>query len=72
MTRYYKIELNNGIIFNMPRDKARSKYEYIRDYGIGAVLERAKRAQVYTLARAESDVHIRAVICPNGARITQF
>lgn len=68
----YQVELNDGQIINVPADKARTKYEYISQYGLQAVLERAHRACAYINANKSADVRIRAIICPDGDYITQF
>jgi len=67
----YKVILSNGETVNVPSDKARSKYESIRVYGISAVLERAHRARAYKSAAA-SGYTIRAVVYPDGTEVTQF
>jgi hypothetical protein len=72
MTRY-KIELNTGLIINVPNDKAHHEYEHIGTYGMGAVLERAYRTRAYKKAKANNpDIGVRAIICPNGERVTNF
>ena len=68
----YKVVLSNGVIVKVPRDKARSEYEYISMYGLQAVLQRARRSRGYRSAIAQSDVTIRAIICPGGEYVTQF
>ena len=68
----YQVELSNGAVINVPDDKARSPYEYISLYGLQAVLQCAKRARAYISAQREADVWIRAIICPDGDRVTQF
>lgn len=68
----YQVELNTGETINVPTDKARDAYEFISQYGLQAVLRRAKRTRAFQSAVRESDAHIRAIICPNGDRVTQF
>ena len=67
----YQVELSNGDIINVPSDKARSRYEYISDYGLQAVLTRARRTRAVQAAAA-NDISIRAVITPAGERVTQL
>lgn len=68
----YQVILNTGEVVNVPNDKARTKYEYISDYGLQAVLERARRTRAYKRAAEQSDAHIHAIVCPNGDEVTQF
>jgi len=68
----YQVETNTGEIINVPRDPARTRYESIKEYGLQAVLERARRTRAYKKLATEKDSTIRAIICPNGERVTQF
>ena len=68
----YKIILQSGKQINMPRDKARSKYEYLSLYGLQAVVERVSRSNQYKKANDEIDDHIRAIVLPNGKKVTAF
>ena len=73
MTKRYKIELNTGLVINVPNDKAHHKYESIAIYGMGAVLERVRRTRAYKKTKAGNpDISVRAIICPNGERVTNF
>ena len=67
----YSVILSDGSRINMPRDKARNKYENIAEYGLQAVLERVMRTRAYSKAQA-ADIHIRAIVCPDGTEVTQF
>ena len=69
MSNQYQVELDNGVVLNVPKDKARSRYECISDYGMQAVLERARRTRVM---RADPELRVRTIICPSGDEITQF
>lgn len=58
---------------NMPRDKARSKYEYLSRYGVQAVIERCQRTREY--ARWYNNgwpIRNRYISAPDGTQITQF
>ena len=68
----YQVILSTGETVNVPNDKARTKYEYISDYGMLAVLQRAKRTRAYKRAVEQHDATIRTIVCPNGAELTQF
>jgi len=68
----YQVELTNNHIINVPADKARSNYEHISIYGLGAVLERVRRSRAFKTANKTSDVFVRFIICPNGDRVSQF
>ena len=68
----YSVIMTDGNHIQMPRDKARSnKYENIAEYGLQAVLERVMRTRAYRKAQA-ADIHIRAIVCPDGTEVTQF
>lgn len=67
----YSVILSDGSRIQMQRDKAKSKYEYISTYGLQAVLERVMRTQAYRKAQ-EADIHILAIVCPDGTEVTQF
>ena len=69
----YKVELSNGVVANVPSDRARTAYESVRDYGLQAVLERARRTRAYQAAKkADESATIRVIICPDGEEVTQF
>lgn len=68
----YQVILSNGKTVNVPNDKAQSKYEYISDYGLQAVLIRAKRTRAYKAAVERDDATIRVIVTPKGEEITQF
>ena len=68
----YQVILSTGETVNVPTDKARTKYEYISEYGLQAVIERAKRTRAYKAAAEKHDAHIRTIVCPNGDEVTQF
>ena len=67
----YSVILSDGSRINMPRDKARNKYEYISAYGLQAVIERVMRTRAYRKAQ-EADIRIWAIVCPDGTEVTQF
>ena len=72
MTRYQVI-LTNGKTINVPSDKARTAYEEISQYGLEAVIERAKRTRAYKAAEKENgEVRVHTIICPDGEEVTQF
>lgn len=68
----YAVQMTSGAIIPMPRDAARSQYEYISDYGLQAVLERIKRTPRYRAAlRVDPDDRVAAIITPHDY-VTQF
>lgn len=67
----YSVIMSDGNHIQMPRDKARNKYENISEYGLQAVLERVMRTRAYSKAQ-EADIQIRAIVCPDGTEVTQF
>ena len=67
----YSVIMTDGNHIQMPRDKARNKYEYISAYGLQAVIERVMRTRAYRKAQA-ADIHVRAIVCPDGTEVTQF
>lgn len=72
MTRY-QVTLTNGKTINVPSDKARTAYEEISQYGLQAVIERAKRTRAYKAAEKENEeIRVQIIICPNGEEVTQF
>lgn len=68
----YQVILNTGEIINVPNDKARTKYEYISDFGLQAVLERAYRSRAYKKAVEQFEASVRTIVCPIGDEVTQF
>lgn len=68
----YHVILSNGDTVRVPTDKARSRYEYISDYGLQAVLERAKRTRAYKTAVEADDATIKVIVLPTGEEVTQF
>ena len=68
----YQVILSTGETVNVPNDKARTEYEYISQYGLQAVIERAKRTRAYKAAAEQDGARIRAIVCPNGDEVTQF
>ena len=71
MSTPYQVELSDGTTINVPRD-VRTQWERIDIYGLSAVLKRVKRTRAYIRANANHDVDFRAIVCPNGDRVTQF
>lgn len=67
----YSVIMTDGSRIQMPRDKAKSKYEYISTYDLQAVIERVMRTRAYRKAQA-ADIHIRVIVCPDGTEVTQF
>ena len=68
----YQVILSTGETVRVPSDKARSNYEDIGEYGLQAVIQRAKRSRAYKTAVKQHDAHIRTIVCPNGDEVTQF
>jgi hypothetical protein len=61
------------ITVNMPRDKARSMFEYLSRYGVQAVIERCKRSREYRKwYDNEWPIRVRYITSPKGEIITQF
>ena len=69
----YSVVFNNNdeTIVCMPRDKARSQYEYISDYGLQAVIARIKRTKIGNKLISDG-FRIRTIITPKGEEITNF
>lgn len=72
MSKRYQVILSNGETISVPNDSARSQYEYISDYGLQAVLQRAKRTRAYKQAVERDDATIRTIVLPSGEEVTQF
>ena len=71
---YAKYRVNNGTYkIKAPNDKARTEYEYIRVYGIPAVIERVKRSRKYAqMMRDYPEAVLIEIQTPKYEQVTQF